>query len=112
MIFTLRPHLLVKDVRVKGNFLVLERDLARMLRLRPAEPFSEEIVRGDIERMLRHYEEQGYEGTTVAEEISRGAGEVRVTYRISEGRPRVVHEGAPARQPRALPRARSSGRSG
>jgi hypothetical protein len=63
-----------------------------MLRLRPAEPFNEEIVRGDVERVLRHYDEQGYEGTTVAEEISREAGEVRVTYRIREGRPRVVRE--------------------
>jgi len=90
VLFTLRPHLLVKEVRIKGNFLVLERDLARMLRLRSAEPFSETILRGDIERMLRYYEEQGYEGTTVAEEISRAAGEVRVTYRIGEGRPRVV----------------------
>ena len=90
--FTLRPHLLVKDVRVKGNIIILERDLARMLRLRPAEPFSEEIVRGDIERMLRYYEEQGYEGATVVEEVSRGAGQVRVTYRISEGRPRVVQK--------------------
>ena len=92
VIFTLRPHLLVKDVRVKGNIIILERDLTRMLRLRPAEPFSEEIVRGDIERILRFYEEQGHEGATVAEEISRGAGEVRVTYRIDEGRPRVVHK--------------------
>ena len=71
VIFTLRPHLLVKDVRVKGNIIILERDLARMLRLRPAEPFSEEIVRGDIERILRFYEEQGHEGATVVEEISR-----------------------------------------
>jgi len=92
VLFTLRPHLLVKEVRVRGNFLVLERDLASLLRLRPAEPFNEEIVRGDIERVLRHYKEQGYEGTTVAEEISRGAGEVRVTYRIDEGRLRVVRE--------------------
>ncbi len=90
--FTLQPHVLVKEVRIKGNFLVLESDLSRMLRLRPAEPFSDAIVRGDIERMLRHYEEQGYEGTTVAEEISREAGEVRVTYRIGEGRPMVVRE--------------------
>jgi len=92
VIFTLRPHLLVKEVRVKGNFLVLERDLTRMLRLHTAEPFSEAIVKGDIERVLRHYEEQGYEDTTVVEEISRKAGEVSVTYRIAEGRPRVVQK--------------------
>ena len=92
VLFTLQPHLLVKEVRVKGNFLVLERDLSGMLKLRPAEPYSEKIVRGDIERVLRHYEEQGYEGTTVNEEISRQAGEVRVTYRIVEGRPRVVRD--------------------
>ena len=92
VIFTLRPHLLVKDVRVKGNVIILERDLSRMLRLRTAEPFSEEIVRGDIERILRFYEEQGHEGATVAEVISRTDGEVRVTYRIDEGRPLVVRE--------------------
>ncbi|MHB8834347.1 MAG: outer membrane protein assembly factor BamA [Candidatus Methylomirabilia bacterium] len=92
VLFTLRPHLLVREVGIKGNFLVLERDLASLLRLRPAEPFNEEIVRGDIERVIRHYDEQGYEGTTVVEEISRGVGEVSVTYRIGEGRPRVVRE--------------------
>lgn len=92
VLFTLRPHLLVKEVRIKGNFLALESDLASLLRLRPAEPFNEKIVQGDIERVLRHYEEQGYEGTAVADEVSSEAGEVRVTYRISEGRPRVVRE--------------------
>ncbi len=92
VIFTLLPHPLVREVLVKGNFLVLERDLVLMVRLRPAEPFREELVRGDSERILRHYDEQGYEGTTVAEEIVRGDGEVSVTYRISEGRPRVVRE--------------------
>lgn len=90
--FTLRPHPLVGEVQVKGNFLVLERDLSAMLRLRSAEPFSEEVVRTDIERLLRHYEEQGYEGTTVVEEIALEDGEMRVTYRVSEGRPRVVRE--------------------
>ncbi len=92
ILFTLRPHPLVKEVRVKGNFLMLERDLTSLLRLRPAEPFNEEIIRGDSERLLRHYEEQGYEGTAVDNEISREAGEVRVTYRIDEGWPRVVKE--------------------
>lgn len=90
--FTLRPHPLVGEVRIKGNFLVLERDLSAMLRLREAEPFREDVVKSDIERMLRHYEEQGYEGTTVVEEISRRDGEARVTYRVDEGRPRVVRE--------------------
>jgi outer membrane protein insertion porin family len=90
--FTLHPHPLVAEIRIKGNFLVLERDLAAMLRLRAAEPFREETVRTDVERLLRHYEEQGYEGTKVAEQVQRGAGEVRVTYRISEGRPRVIRE--------------------
>ena len=33
-------------------------------------------MRADVERLLRHYEEQGYEGTTVIEEMSRGGGEV------------------------------------
>ena len=92
VLFTLRPQLLVKEVLIKGNFLLLESDLARMLRLRPSEPFSEEILRGDIDRMLRHYDDEGYEGTAITEEIAREGGEVRVTYRIGEGRPRVVGE--------------------
>ena len=92
VLFTLQPHELVRDIRIKGNFLMLESELARLLRLRSAEPFSDEIVRGDVERMLRYYEELGYEGTMVDPEISRESGEVRVTYRIGEGRPRVVQE--------------------
>ena len=90
VLFTLRPHPLVADVRIKGNFLALERDLTPLLRLRSAAPFREEVVRSDVARLLRHYEEQGYEGTTVAEEIARGPDEVRVTYRIGEGQPLVV----------------------
>jgi outer membrane protein insertion porin family len=92
LLFTLQPQELVREVRIKGNFLVLEGDLERMLRLRTAEPFDAALVRGDVERLLRYYEDQGYAGTTVAEEIARDAGEVRVTYRIGEGRPRVVRE--------------------
>ena len=92
VVFTLRPLPLVAEVRIKGNFLVLERDLGPLLKLRPAIPFREEIVRDDVARLLRHYEELGYEGTTVAEETKRGAEEVRVTYRIDEGRPLVVRE--------------------
>lgn len=88
--FTLRPHPLVTEVRIRGNFLVLERDLAPLLRLRPAAPFSEEVVRGDAARLLRHYEEQGYQDTSVAEEIQRAADAITVTYRITEGQPLVV----------------------
>lgn len=88
--FTLQPHLLVREVRVKGNYLMLERDLVRLLRLRPAEPFNEELLRGDVERVLRHYEDQGYEMTSVDGDVDRDAGEARVTYRINEGRARVV----------------------
>ena len=106
--FNLSPHLLVKDVRVKGNIVILERDLARMLRLRPAEPFREETVRGDIERFLRFYEEQGHQGATVVEELARESDQVRVTYRINEGRPRVVQK-VLLHATATLPGARSSG---
>ena len=92
VLFTLWPHPLVAKVRVTGNFLVLERELFPMLKLRPAEPFREEVVRGDVERLLRYYEEQGYQGTTVVGEIARGDSELQVTYRIKEGKPRVVRE--------------------
>ncbi len=112
LIFTLRPHLLVKDVRVKGNIIILERDLERMLRLRPAEPFSEEIVRG------------GHRADTP---LLPGAG-ARGRHGRRGGFPRfrpgprdVPHrrgaapgraQGASARQPRPGARARSSGCSG
>jgi outer membrane protein insertion porin family len=92
VVFTVRPHPIVAAVRIRGNFFVLERDLASLLRLRQAEPFREELVRGDVERLRRHYEEQGYEATGVTGEISREGGQVRVTYRIVEGRPRVIGE--------------------
>ncbi len=90
--FTVQPHPLVREVQVRGNFLVLERDLTQVLRMRVAEPFREEIARGDVERLRRHYEEQGYEGTLVRLEVARGDGEVTVTYRVREGRPQVVRE--------------------
>jgi outer membrane protein insertion porin family len=90
--FTLRPYPLVQDVRIKGNFLVLERDLAPLVRLRAAEPFREETMRGDVARLLRHYADLGYEKTTVVEQVARRGDEVRVTYRIGEGRPQVLRE--------------------
>ncbi|HEY5999423.1 MAG TPA: outer membrane protein assembly factor BamA, partial [bacterium] len=90
VIFTLAPYALVRSVAIKGNYLVLERDLAPAVRLRPALPFREETVRGDIGRMLRYYGEQGFEGTAITDEVERGEGEVRVVYRVAEGRARFV----------------------
>ena len=90
VLFTLQPYPLVKDVSIKGNFLVLDRDLLPAVQLRVAAPFREETVRGDINRMVRHYEDKGFDGTTIAEEVARRGDEVRVVYRVREGRPRVV----------------------
>jgi outer membrane protein insertion porin family len=90
LFFHLTPLPLVKDVRIRGNFLILDRDLIPVLRLRPAEPFSEEVLRGDLERLRRHYEEAGFADTRVSEERRRERDEVTVTYRIREGRPEVV----------------------
>ncbi|HWR98442.1 MAG TPA: outer membrane protein assembly factor BamA [Candidatus Methanoperedens sp.] len=90
VLFSLQPFPLVRDVTIRGNFLLLDRDLSAVVRLRAASPFREELVRGDIDRMLRHYEEKGFEGTTIVEEVKHGAGEVGVVYRVREGHPRVV----------------------
>jgi outer membrane protein insertion porin family len=92
VLFTLKTLPLVKDVAIRDNYFVLERDLAPAVRLHAAAPYREEVVRGDIARMLRHYEEQGFEGTAITEEAQRGDDEVRVVYRVREGRPRVVAE--------------------
>jgi len=90
--FTVRPFPLVGDVRVRGNLLLLESTLLPILRLRPAEPFREELLQGDVERLERHYADEGFEGTEVAGEVRRRTGVVEVTYRIREGRPAVVRE--------------------
>ena len=90
--FTVRPHPLVGEVRIRGNLLLLESTLAPILRLRPAEPFQEELARSDVDRLKRHYADEGFEGTEVVEEIVRRRGVVEVTYRIREGRPAVVRE--------------------
>lgn len=92
VIFQVRPHPLVDEVRVKGNFLLLERDLVPVLRLRPAEPFHEETARADVERLRRHYDEEGFAGTEVFEELARRQDTVRVVYRIREGKPEVIRE--------------------
>jgi outer membrane protein insertion porin family len=92
VVFQVRPYPLVDEVRIKGNFLLLERDLRPVLRLRPVEPFVEATVRADVERLRRHYDDEGFSGTEVTEEVDRRPDAVSVTYHVKEGKPEVVRE--------------------
>ncbi len=84
------PYELVEKVSVAGNFFILKKDLARILRLKVGDPFREESAREDAMALLRVYEEDGYRGTQVQTEIRRGQGGIKVTYRIREGKPGVI----------------------
>lgn len=90
--FTVSPRPLVRDVRIRGNLLILEKDLLPALRLRPAEPFLEEVLAGDVSRLLRHYGDEGFSGTEVVPEVERERDTVRVVFRIREGRPEVIRD--------------------
>jgi len=88
--FKVVPYQLVGDVRVEGNFLILKKDLVRVLRLKAGDEFTEAGMRQDAAALLRVYENEGYHGTLVRSEPDPGEESVSVTYRIDEGKPGVI----------------------
>ncbi len=90
IVIRVTPYHLVRKVSLLGNFLLLKKDLVRLVRLREGEPFREETVREDVAGLLRTYENEGYGGTVVEAEIEEGRKGLTVVYRIDEGKPGVI----------------------
>jgi outer membrane protein assembly factor BamA len=90
IVFKVVPYQLVGNVSVEGNFLILKKDLVRVLRLKTGDEFTEAGMRQDAAALLRAYENEGYRGTLVQSEPVPGEENVSVTYRIEEGKPGVI----------------------
>jgi outer membrane protein insertion porin family len=90
IVFKVVPYQLVGNVSVEGNFLILKKDLVRVLRLKTGDEFTEAGMRQDAAALLRAYENEGYRGTLVQSEPEPGEENVSVTYRIEEGKPGVI----------------------
>ena len=90
VVFRTDPYEIVRKVSLKGNFLMLKKNLVRIVRLEEGDPFREEAAAADVAGLLRIYEAEGYHGTEVKTEVKRGRKGVKVTYRITEGKPMVI----------------------
>lgn len=111
IVIRVTPYRMVGEVYMSGNFLLLKKDLARLIRLREGEPFREETVREDVAGLLRTYENEGYGGTVVEAEIEEGKKGLTVVYRIDEGKPGIIrswkfsgNESVPKEEISAAPR--------
>jgi outer membrane protein assembly factor BamA len=90
IVFKVVPYRLVGDVSVEGNFLILKKNLVRVLRLKTGDEFTEAAMRQDAAALLRVYENEGYHGTLVRSEPDPGEETVSVTYHVEEGKPGVI----------------------
>ena len=74
------------EIRIIGRTKIKERDIKDTISLRVGEGYDPEIVRKDVEAVLKLYEEKGFPNATAHVDVEPIApSKVRVTYNIAEG---------------------------
>lgn len=90
VLFSLQPHDLVDSLSVTGNFLVLKKNLLRVVTLKEGGRFLPGKARRDAAAILRVYETEGYSGTTVRTRLEETDKGVQVTFIVAEGKPGML----------------------
>ncbi len=85
--FDLRQKERVRKIRIKGNWLVLSSSIYRVLAMQDGDPFTEEELPREVERIEGLYKKKGWYETRVTESYEQDPedGSVRITYRIQRG---------------------------
>jgi len=84
--FIVSEKRVVGEIRIIGRTKIRERDIKDALTLRIGESYDREVVRKDVEAILRLYEDKGFPNASVYVDVEPIApSKVRVTYTIDEG---------------------------
>jgi outer membrane protein insertion porin family len=77
----------VNRIRIKGNWLVLSSSIYRILAMQQGDPFEEETLPAEAERIKGLYEKKGWYETVVTYSYDQDPedGSVRIDYRIRRG---------------------------
>ena len=85
--FDLRQMERVNKIRIKGNRLVLSSSIYRILAMQQGDPFEEEALPPEVERIKALYEKKGWYDTDVTSSFGQDPedGSIRLEYRIKRG---------------------------
>jgi outer membrane protein insertion porin family len=85
--YDLAEGYIIKDIRFRGNFPVLENKVKRAMFLNPGVIYDSEKLPEQVDRLDRLYEDNGYFGTTVLaiEDYNEETHEVTLHFRIKKG---------------------------
>jgi outer membrane protein insertion porin family len=77
----------VTKIRIKGNWLVLSSSIYRILAMQAGDPFEEEALPAEVERIQSLYEKKGWYETAVTPGFEQDPedGSVLLSYRIRRG---------------------------
>ncbi len=87
VLFDLHQLERVRRIRMKGNWLVLSSSVYRILAMQEGDPFEEEELSREAERIKDLYEEKGWYETEVTADFEQDPedGSVRIDYRMKRG---------------------------
>lgn len=85
--YDLAEGYIIKDIKFKGNFPILETKVKRAMFLNPGVIYDSEKLPEQIDRLARLYEDSGYFDTTViaVEDYNEEKHEVTLLFRIKKG---------------------------
>jgi len=77
----------VRRIKINGNWLVLSSSIYRVLAMQQGDPFDEEALPSEVERIKALYEKKGWYETAATHSYEKDPedGSVRITYRIKRG---------------------------
>lgn len=91
VVITLTRLPVINLLWIRGNRTLSQARLFRLIRVRENSLLNAALLDESVERVRREYQQQGFEAVRVETEVvPQGAGEVDVTFRITEGEPTLI----------------------
>lgn len=75
LIFTVTPHETVKDIRIRGQYPLFERDILNQMTIYPGGPFSRAELSDQAEAIVRRYQREGFIDPRVSITVQRAPQE-------------------------------------
>jgi outer membrane protein insertion porin family len=82
LIFQLEDAFIIKDIKLRGNYPLLEKRVHRAIFLTTGDIYNQEKLPEQIARLIEFYEKEGYKNTTVFIETQKNLEERTVTLKI------------------------------
>jgi outer membrane protein insertion porin family len=79
LVFKLTPYQYIKDIRIRGQYPLFERDILNQMTLYPGDPFTRADLEAQIEAIRNRYQREGYPDPRVTVRAQTDPGEENAT---------------------------------